>query len=228
MMILRLTVIGLVVGNILLWGWAAMQPEPPSTSVIQDPSRITQISGLPAIRLASEDTRVPPGGSLASRRCYTLGPIPSRSTMQSIQAGLARDVVQLSWHETTALVEQGYWVFLEPFDGYEQAAEAVDRLVAHGIRDYYLMPSGPMANAVSVGLYERESQARARKEQIEALNLGWPVAVEMQRKDEPRYWLDFEIRADSGIEVERLAAGLSEAQHLEVPCSANEASFPPT
>lgn len=228
MMILRFTVIGLVVLNVFLWGWAAIQPEPRSAPVWQDPSRITQISGLPAIRLASEDTRLPPGGSQASRQCYTLGPIASRSAMQGIQDQLARDVVQLSWHETTAMVEQGYWVYIEPFGSHEQAAEAVDRLVAKGVRDYYLMPGGPFANAVSVGLFEQRPQAQARKEQIEALGLGWPVKIDMQRKDEARYWLDFEIRGNSAIEVDRLVADHSGVQHLEVPCPENEVSFPPT
>ena len=50
----------------------------------------------------------------------------------------------------------------------------------------------------------------------------------MQRKDEPRFWLDFEIRSDSDIEVASLVEEGSEARHLEVPCAENEASFPPT
>lgn len=227
-MVVRFTVIGLVVLNIFLWGWAAIQPKPQSGPASKDPARITQIGDLPVIRLASEATRLPPGGSVASRRCYSLGPIASRSAMRSIQDELARDVVQLSWHETSAVVEQGYWVYLEPFGSYEQAAEAVDQLVAQGVRDYYLMPRGPYANAVSVGLYEQRSQAQARQEEIEALGLGWPVAVEMQRKDEVRYWLDFEISGDSDIEVDSVTAHHSGAQHLEVPCPENQASFPPT
>lgn len=227
-MILRFTVIGLVVLNVLLWGWAALQPEPTSPVEPGDPSRITQISNLPAIRLASEATRLPPGGSQVSRQCYTLGPLSSRMLMQGIQDQLARSVVQLSWHESTAVVEQGYWVYLEPFDSYEEAAEAVGQLVDAGVRDYYLMPRGPHANAISVGLFEQESQAQARKEEIEALGLGWPVSMQMQRKDESRYWLDFEIRPDADIEIASLVAGNAEVQHLEVPCPENEASFPPT
>lgn len=227
-MILRFTVIGLVVLNVFLWGWAALQPEPRDPAAEADPARITQISNLPSIRLARESERLPPGGSIASRQCFTLGPLPSRSVMEGIQGELERSVVQLSWHETTAVVEQGYWVYLEPFASYEQAAEAVEQLVAAGVRDYYVMPGGRFANAVSVGLFERQSQAQARKEQIESLDLGWPVVMEMQRKDEPRFWLDFEIRGDANVEVSSLAADHAEAQHLEVPCPENQASFPPT
>ena len=228
MMILRFTVISLVVLNLLLWGWASLQPEPVLRGPAGDPGHIRQISNVPAIRLASEATRLPPGGTQASRQCYTLGPLNSRSVMQSIQDQLSRSVVQLSWHEGTVVVEQGFWVYLEPFDSREEAARAVEQLVARGVRDYYLIPQGPYANAVSVGLYERESQAAARQQSIEALGLGWPVMMEMQRKDEPRYWLDFEIRPDASIQVSSLAAGSPEAQSLEVPCPENEASFPPT
>lgn len=227
-MILRFTVIGLVVLNVLLWGWAAIQPEPEKAPGPEEAARINQISGLPAIRLAREADVLPPGGVQASRQCYTLGPIASRSDMRRIQDALERAVVQLSWHESSVVVEQGYWVYLEPFGSFEQAAEAVDQLVANGVSDYYVMPDGPFANAISVGLYEQRAQAETRKAQIEALGLGWPVTLEMDRKDESRFWLDFEIRGDSGLDVAELVAGRGQARHLEVPCPENEVSFPPT
>ncbi len=227
-MILRFIVIGLVVLNVFLWGWAALQPDPAPGTGADDSSRITQISNVPAIRLAREASIVPPGGALASRQCFTLGPLPSRLAMDALQDELAPSVVQISWHETTAVVEQGYWVYLEPFSSDAQAAEAVAMLVENGVRDYYVMTDGTNANAVSLGLFEREPQARARQEAIEALGLGWPVIMEMQRKDEPRYWLDFEMRPDANIEVGDLVADHAGAQHLEVPCAENQASFPPT
>lgn len=227
-MILRICVLGLVAFNILLLGWALLQPELPEISDTEDSDQISQISDLPAIRLASEATGLIPGGSQASRQCFTLGPIASRSAMQRIRDELERSVVQLSWHETTALVEQGYWVYLEPFSSYEQAAEAVEQLVANGVADYFVMPEGPFANAVSVGLYERQSQAQTRKQEIETLGMGWPIVIDLQRQDEARYWLDFEIRSDSDIDIESLIVDNDEARQLEVPCPENEASFPPT
>jgi hypothetical protein len=228
-MVLRFTVIGLVVLNVFLWGLAALQPERADTeNSQQEAARIIQISGLPSIRLASEASLGMPGGTQDFRQCYTLGPIASRSDMRRIRDELERSVVQLSWHETNAVVEQGYWVYLEPFSSFEQAAEAVEQLVAHGVRDYYVMPRGTYANAISVGLFEQESQAKARMAQIEALNLGWPLAMGMQRQDEARFWLDFEIRSDSDDELDTLIAGNGETRHLEVPCPENEASFPPT
>jgi len=227
-MILRITVIGLLAFNILLWGWASLQPKSSNTSGAEEAARILKINGVPTIRLAREANLLSPGGTQAFRQCFTLGPIESRSAMRRIQDELERSVVQLSWHETTSTIEQGYWVYLEPFGSYDQAAEAVELLVANGVRDYYLMPRGPYANAVSVGLYDRQSLAQARKDEIEALGLGWPVSVEMARKDEPRYWLDFEVHSDSTVEIDRLVANGGDAQNLEVPCRENEASFPPT
>lgn len=227
-MLLRFTVIGLVVVNVFLWGWAAIQPEPVSVPEAEEVARVMQISGVPAIRLAREADLVSPGGLQASRQCYTLGPIESRSAMRAVQDELERSVVQLSWHETTAVVEQGYWVYLEPFSSRAQAAEAVQQLVDRGISDYYVMPNGPNVNAVSVGLYEQRVQAETRKAEIEGLGLGWPVRMEMQRKDESRYWLDFEVRGDAPLEIDQLVADGSQARQLEVPCAENEASFPPT
>lgn len=227
-MLLRFTVIGLVVLNVFLWGWAAIQPEPPSVPKAEDVARVMQISGVPAIRLAGEADVMSPGGLQASRQCYTLGPIESRSAMRKVQDVLEPSVVQLSWHETTAVVEQGYWVYLEPFSSRAQAGEAVQQLVEHGISDYYVMPNGPNANAVSVGLFEQRVQAETRKAEIDALGLGWPVMMDMQRKDESRYWLDFEVRGDAQLEIDSLIAEGSQARQLEVPCAENEASFPPT
>jgi hypothetical protein len=227
-MILRISVIGLLAFNILLWGWASLQPANSNTSGAEEAARILRINGVPSIMLASESNILSPGGIQASRQCFTLGPIESRSAMRQIQDELERSVVQLSWHETTSTIEQGYWVYLQPFGSYDQAAEAVEQLVANGVTDYYVMPAGPFANAVSVGLYDQRSLALARRDEIEALGLGWPISVEMARKDEARYWLDFEIRRDAGVRVDNLVASSGEAQHLEVPCRENEASFPPT
>ena len=227
-MTLRLTVIGLLVANVFLLGWAMLQPAVLETNEVTDTQPLEQSSELPPIRLAHEAAIQPGGGSQESRQCYTLGPLSSRSAMENIQEVLARSVVQLNWHQTSALVEQGFWVYLEPFGSYSQASEAVAQLVANGVRDYYILPEGPYANAVSVGLYEQRSQAQERLSQIEALGLGWPVMMEMQRKDEPRFWLDFELMPDAELAIEPLLADQEGAQHIEVPCPENEASFPPT
>lgn len=231
-MTLRLIVIGLVVINIFIWGWAALGPQTAPGSA--DTSVITQTKppekrlDLPAITLARESAIQSPGGSQSSRQCFTLGPLRSRSVMQTIRDELSSFVVELDWHQTSSVVEQGFLVYMEPFGSYAQASEAVSQLIANGVRDYYIMPDGQYTNAVSVGLYEQRSQAQTRIRDIEALGLGWPLAMEMQRKDEPRFWLDFELRPDREIAVEELIAEDESAQHLKVPCPENEASFPPT
>ncbi|HKJ16011.1 MAG TPA: SPOR domain-containing protein [Xanthomonadales bacterium] len=227
-MILRICVLGLVAFNILLIGWALLQPELSEGPASDAADQISRINSLPAIRLASEATGLVPGGSQSSRQCFTLGPLASRSALERIREELENAVINLDWHETTSLVEQGYWVYLEPFSSYEQAAEAVEQLIANGVTDYFVMPDGTFANAISVGLYEQRAQAQTRKDSIDQLGLGWPVAIEMQREDETRFWLDFEVRSDADIEVESLIDENKEARHLEVPCPENEASFPPT
>ena len=227
-MTLRLIVIGLVVVNVFLWGWAALQPKPNEALVVTLAESPGASPDVPAIRLTREASVQSPGGSQVSRQCYTLGPLSSRSVTQSIQEELSRAVVQIELHESTAMVEQGFWVYLEPFGSYSQAAEAVTQLLANGVRDYFIMPEGPYAHAVSVGLYDQRSMAEARMRSLEALELGWPIAMEMQRKDEARYWLDFELRPDMEISIEALIADHEGAQNLEVPCRENEASFPPT
>ena len=227
-MTLRLIVIGLVVANVFLWGWAVLQPEPAGVPVIENLDQFEELPDVPDIRLAREAAVALTVGTQDSRQCFTLGPMSSRSATQAVQEALSGIVVQIQLHESTAMVEQGFWVYLEPFGSYGQAAEAVSQLVNNGIRDYYILPEGPYANAVSVGLYEQRSQAESRVRAIEALELGWPLVMEMQREEEARFWLDFELRPDAETDIESLIADHEGAQHLEVPCRANEASFPPT
>ena len=227
-MTLRLIVIGLVVANVFLWGWAVLQPEPAQAPKAPEVNQPRALPDVPEIALASEREGLPSGGVQDSRQCFTLGPLGSRSVTLSIQESLSSSVVQINLHESTAVVEQGFWVYLEPFGSYAQASEAVSQLVANGVRDYFIMPEGPYANAVSVGLYEQRSQAETRMRDIEALELGWPLRMEMQRQDEARYWLDFELLPDTETNIESLVADHEGAQHLQVPCRENEASFPPT
>lgn len=230
-MILRIIVIGLFALNLLIWGWKALQPDASEPDAAGHATRASitarEISGLPAIQLAREAAPVLRGAGQNLRQCFTLGPIASRSDFLRIRDELEPSVVQLSWRETTAVVEQGYWVYLEPFGDFEQASDAVVQLVARGVTDYYVIPRGRFSNAISLGLYERESPAKTRLEQIEALDLGWPVSMGVQREDQERYWLDFEIRRGARVEMKELMAGNEEAQHLEVQCEQGESSFPP-
>ena len=67
------------------------------------------------IQIASELQLAATGASEGERQCFTLGPLVSRPTLRRISDELEPAVVQLSWRETNARVEQGYWVYLVPF-----------------------------------------------------------------------------------------------------------------
>lgn len=229
-MYLRLAVFSLITINILLWGWVAVLPEAPGANgqAANNAPPIGPVPGLANIRLAREMNLAARSASEGARQCFTLGPVSSRSVLRELQDELELTVVQLSWRETTAMVEQGYWVYLEPFNNFDQASDAVTQLLERGITDYYIVPRGEYANAISLGIYEREPIARQRMMEIEALDLGWPVSMGMRRQHEPRYWLDFETRGGADIAFGALLSGMEGAQHLEVQCDANETSFPPT
>jgi len=190
----RIIVISLFVLNVLLAGFQASQrpvQKKVATRVIEE-----EDSNIPTIYLFSEllqDQDLMSG----NRQCFTLGPFHDIVDMNEVRSRLQEVSLSINDRQTQALVEKGYWVFLGPYPSLLEANDALLALYALGLKDIRVLYEGERRNAISLGYYLRQENALKRKQVLEAK--GYEALVRVQRRAEPRYWLDYEQNPGSGL-----------------------------
>ncbi len=130
-------------------------------------------------------------------QCGRLGPFSTREAADEARAGLEglggeADVVKSEIRQPA-----GYWVLIPPLPDREAGKITVEKLKAAGISDIWLLAKGSMRNAISLGQFGSESNARRRAETVRAA--GFEVEVRQKTRRVPRYWLDFKAPGDVAL-----------------------------
>jgi hypothetical protein len=195
---LRIVAIALVLANLLLLGIRVRQPEEPGPVEAAVPEAIDD--GVPTIQLIEElvqQRAIMPG----QRQCFSLGPFHSTEERDGVRMQLRGRVTGVSERRTQAMVERGYWVFMPPYESLLEANRALLSLRALGLEDTAIVyEENEWQNAISLGYFLRQDNANRRAEQLR--DRGFDVQVQVTRRAEPRYWLDYE--QDPGVELLRL------------------------
>ena len=191
---LRILVISLFVANLLLLGFRGdqptVQPEQKATR------KVIENNNIPTIHLFSE--MMEDQGLLSgSRQCFSLGPFHTVEDKDETLLRLQAISTRISERHTQALVEKGYWVFMSPYESLLEANQALFSLQALGLEDIGIIYDGEWKNAISLGYFMRQENAARRKKGLE--DRGYAPLIRVQRKSEPRYWLDYEQTPGSGL-----------------------------
>ena len=152
--------------------------------------------------------------------CIRIGPFDTEAELTSLQPELERWFERVQRHETTSLVEKGYWVFLAPFATREEAEKEVVRLSSAGVKDYYVVPRGNSANAISLGVYDKKEPAENRQRQLAALGLGLEIGIEQQSESQSQYWLDAGPTNDMSPGLDQWSISHPDTRHRQIPCRA--------
>ena len=192
---LRIIAIALVLANLLLLGIRVRQPDEPGQVEASIPEMVDD--GVPTIQLIEElvqQKAIMPG----QRQCFSLGPFHSTEERDSVRMQLRGRVTGVSERQTQAMVERGYWVFLPPYESLLEANRALLSLRALGLADIAIVyEENEWQNAISLGYFLRQDNANRRARQLR--DKGYGVQVQVTRRAEPRYWLDYE--QDPGAEL---------------------------
>ena len=191
---LRILVISLFVANLLLFAFQRNNPAvQPETTVAP---AVKKNSNIPTIHLFSEMMQ-DQGLLTGNRQCFSLGPFHSSEGKDEFRLLLQEVSTRINERQTEALVEKGYWVFMQPYDSLLEANQALISLQALGLEDIGVIYDGEWKNAVSLGYFMRQENAQRRKESLESR--GYAPQIRVQRQGEPRYWLDYEQNPGSSL-----------------------------
>ena len=90
----------------------------------------------------------------------------------ALGAALAQElppgVSRLNVEQTSVPVERGYYVLIPPLASRAEALRIERQLKAEGVEDSWVFVAGPLKNAVSLGLFNREINAQRRLRRVQS------------------------------------------------------------
>jgi len=137
--------------------------------------------------------------------CWELGPFEQEIDAEQLQ--LPTGIQRIRIDRSRVRVPAGFYVLVPPAANREAARHTVERLKAKGVRDSWLFASGPLRNAISLGMFSQQENALRRKRQIE--EMGFAVRLQPREREVVGHVVKvkgLDIPANVRL-LERLAAG---------------------
>ena len=188
---MRPLVLGLLLANLLFFGWAEWIDVPP-------PPAPSSIAGLPSLTLVRE---LPPDQRAALARkmsleapppvCVSVGPFDDAGIAAKAEALLQAKSFAPQQRTAQAPALQRIWVYLDGFHTDVAVTRVLHRLERAGIDDAEAMPPEAGRRRISLGLYGDHDRADARAKAVRALGLR----PQMGQRTVPGtvYWLDLKL-----------------------------------
>ena len=218
---MRWIFVTLVLLNLLYFGWGYWQqsqvsPEPlPEASIPIEPQDGQELVLLterlpspaspappPSIgpdRPKIEPPKLPAATKEPERRiCARLGPYPDEKGGRAAIQALTQSGLKASMAEVQEQKSVQFWVLLPPADSRRRALQTLRELQARKI-DSYLISSGELNNAISLGLFSRDELARGVQQKIR--EAGYPAEIRPKEKFEKVFWVH--MAADQAFEKAR-------------------------
>ncbi|MEN5426853.1 SPOR domain-containing protein [Stenotrophomonas pennii] len=149
----------------------------------------------------------------APERCVALGPFADQAAAQGAlaKAGAALTRTRLREQSTPGATSR-YRVMMPPAETREAAQVTVQRIVAAGLSDYYVIGQGPDANAIALGQYRNREGAERR---LAALRAAGFQAQLSGGEGASTWWLQGALadgKADPGL---RQRSGAAQQRSLD-------------
>lgn len=134
----------------------------------------------------------PTGGAVANAKCFSIEPVPSENKRGRLLQWLnghggTSKLRNHKWREQVV-----YWVFFPPLETLEKAFVQVDDMLAKGIENVSVIRRGNMANAISLGIYNRKTYLERRLTELR--NLGYEPGVLPRYRRKKTTW--YEVKFD--------------------------------
>jgi hypothetical protein len=124
-----------------------------------------------------------------TRWCYSVGPFETKKLAGTAATILHAAGIQAQRRLSTEARRKAYWVLLPPAESREAAKKNIARLKQLKVDDYFLVQTGDMVNAVSLGVFTMFESAHRRIKEIQ--DLGFKPAIEKIELPKREYWLDW-------------------------------------
>ncbi len=146
--------------------------------------------------------------------CWRLGPFQDELQAQALLPELPMGVEKLAIQKVATREPNGYYVLIPALPDRGQALKTARLLKDKGIEDSWVFVSGPLKNAISLGMFSREANAKRRLDEVNAR--GFVAQLHPRYRQQERVALL--LKGPPGGIAERSLKRLSANQMETVPC----------
>lgn len=122
-------------------------------------------------------------------RCFSLGPFTRKQSFVEAKEGMEKQGVDVFSRVSSERVRNGYWVMLPASKTSNQAKVQIQKLKDRGLKDYFLVATGEMKNAISLGVFSKSKLAKRRLDEVE--EQGFNVKITKITLPKRVYWLEW-------------------------------------
>lgn len=176
----------LLLANLSLFVWHYQALSGRSAATDKQASALDADADIQRLRLLGEKDVAASQARVASQ-CQGIGPFARRKQAQAALASLEQTGVRLRVQEAVLPDKTGHWVYLPPYPTRQAARDAIAKLKAEGIRDYFLIGTGDQKNGISLGVFSTPALATQRAAQVKAL--GFSPELGTVALAQHQYWL---------------------------------------
>ncbi|MGH8658492.1 MAG: hypothetical protein ACREV4_08470 [Gammaproteobacteria bacterium] len=127
-------------------------------------------------------------------RCHAIGPFPSAQAALDYGSLLNKHGALTVARDQKCKEDLGrFWVYLPPGRAQDSLSKQLADLGQRGIEDFMAIRTGPMKDAVSLGVYSTEKLAQRRLEQLHTKGLRPTLNPHYQIRQ--KHWLDVKLAA---------------------------------
>jgi len=155
-----------------------------------------------------------------SRWCYSVGPFETKQQARTAAGILHAAGITAQRRLSSEARRKAYWVLLPPAESREAARKHIARLKQLKVKDYFLVQTGDMVNAVSLGVFTRFESAHRRIKEMQAL--GFKPGFEKIDLPKREYWLDWPQETGPSLPagvLEKIRKISPEGRQVERRCS---------
>ncbi len=145
------------------------------------------VTSLPDISIPG----IPEKTQFARELCFSYGPFPDDHQTKDLMVWFEARQVSVQQRLEKEKEHQLFWIYLAPQVSRDSAIEAIEELKNKGIKDYRLIETGNLQNAISLGLFS--TQASVNKRLNELKNMGYQPIIVPYRDAKAIYWVDVKL-----------------------------------
>jgi len=155
--------------------------------------------------------------SAGSSLCFSVGPLSSAEDVERVGDWLASLGGVSDLRESERREVSRFWVFLRPFASRAEALEQVEAMELNSIEDIYVIPRGDMANAISLGLYSRESSLERRLAELKSK--GFEPEVAPRYESRKASWYDVQFGGEFAYPIDNFTEAFPGVEASKTRCT---------
>ena len=192
---MRLVFALLVLANVGLYMWATWYKDPPPVPApvrAEIAPQKMRLLSEPGVKLTTRKAGPPPPAPVRvvdGLACFALGPFARKDAAQAAATQLQAWQIDAAERTEQEQLTAAYRVFLPPFPSRQDAERKRRELTRLGFTDHAVIHEEGLDNAVSLGLFAVEANARLRMRQLAAK--GVKAVFQALPATRELYWLDF-------------------------------------